>query len=75
MKATYLPVHLLPFKFSYADVQFDKKCIPKNVETLRILWEWHHPMSSFYVSDSEHFWTMSILVSDTLDVTLTEVQI
>ena len=23
MKATYLPVHLLPFQFSYANVQFD----------------------------------------------------
>ena len=29
MMATYLPVHLFPFKFSYPDVQFDKNAYPK----------------------------------------------
>ena len=28
MKNTYLPVHLLPFKYSYADVEFDKNAYP-----------------------------------------------
>ncbi len=29
MKATYLPVHLLSFNFSYAVVQFDKTAYPE----------------------------------------------
>jgi hypothetical protein len=29
MKATYCPIHLLPFKFSYADVQFDNNGYPE----------------------------------------------
>ena len=29
MKVTYLPVHLLQFKFSYANVQFDKNAYPE----------------------------------------------
>ncbi len=73
MKDTYLPVHLLPFKFCYADVQFDKKCIPKIGEILKKWWQWHHPMSNDHIS--ELLWTMSILVSDILNLTLTEVQI
>jgi len=29
MKATYCPVHLLPFKPSYVDIQFDKNAYPE----------------------------------------------
>ncbi len=29
MKATYLPVRLLPFNFSYAYVQFDENAYPE----------------------------------------------
>ena len=29
IKVTYLPVHLLPFYFSYANVQFDKNSYPE----------------------------------------------
>ena len=34
MKATYLPFHLFPFEFSYANVQFDKNTYPE-------MWEFY----------------------------------
>ena len=77
MKATYLPFHLFQFKFSYANVQFDKKAYPefRNVEILQKLSKGLHSMTTT-VHVSEHVWTMSMLVlSDILSVTLTEVQI
>ena len=43
------------------------------MEILQKLWEWHHSMSIAYVS--EHVWTMSMSVSEVLNVTLTLVQI
>ena len=49
-----------------------QKCIPRNVEILQKLWQWHHPMSNVYVS--EHVWTMSMLISEIKNVTFTEVQ-
>ena len=52
MKVTYLPVHLLSCKSFCADVQFDKNALPRNVEILKKLWEWLHPMSTnFHISE------------------------
>ncbi len=73
MKVTYLPVHLLPFKFSYANVQFDKNANPemwkfcKNYENDAV------PCPTMFQNMSEV--TMSMLVSDILNVNFTEVQI
>ena len=38
------------------------KCIPRNVEILKKLWEWHHPIPNIYILG--HGWTLSTLVSD-----------
>ena len=68
VKATYLPIQLLPLIFlCWCSVW--QKCIPRNVEILKILWEGLHPMANVYIS--EHVWTISMLVRDILNVTLT----
>ena len=74
VKATYLPVHLLPFEFTYANVQFDKNAYPE-------MWKfWKYYKNNILQIQIIMFWnmsegSMSMLVSDILNVNLTEVQI
>ena len=50
-----------------------QQCIPRNVEILTKPWWWQNSILNAHIS--EHVWTMSILVSDIVNLTLTEVQL